>query len=152
MKHCNDCYYMETNYQVPGYYCHCHHEQLGDNSLLKKACNDFKPIIFMEVDVSGTGWESEIKNLNTNELYGVAGTVRLLNKFYYDKQQLKQDKKVMFEILDAFIRGVEDEKGIDPDNEKFQYAMNQTLNYLLRLKEDFKNPNQYLKLKNALKK
>ena len=66
--------------------------------------------------------------------------------------QLKEERKVFFEIVDSFIRGVESEKGIAPENERFQYAMDQTLNWMTRLREDLKNPNQYLKLRKQLEK
>lgn len=52
----------------------------------------------------------------------------------------------MYGILEAFIQGVESEKGIDPDNQIFQDKMNHTLDYLKRLKEEFDNPEDYRKL------
>lgn len=66
--------------------------------------------------------------------------------------QLKEERKVFFEIVDSFIRGVESEKGIAPENKRFQYAIDQTLNWMTRLREDLKNPNQYLKLRKQLEK
>ena len=52
----------------------------------------------------------------------------------------------MYGILEAFIQGVESEKGIDPDNQIFQDKMNHTLDYLKRLKEEFDNPEDYRRL------
>ena len=52
----------------------------------------------------------------------------------------------MYGILEAFIQGVESEKGIDPNNQIFQDKMNHTLDYLKRLKEEFDNPEDYRKL------
>ena len=52
----------------------------------------------------------------------------------------------MYGILEAFIQGVESEKGIDPDNQIFQDKMNHTLDYLKRLKEEFDNPGDYRRL------
>lgn len=65
---------------------------------------------------------------------------------------LAQYLKAYEEILDAFIKGIESEKGIDPDNEVFQKSMNCTLKYLKRLKEEFENVDDYLKKKNELEK
>ena len=52
----------------------------------------------------------------------------------------------MYGILEAFIRGVESEKGIDPDNQIFQDKMDCALEYLKRLKEEFDNPEDYRRL------
>lgn len=52
----------------------------------------------------------------------------------------------MYGILEAFIQGVESEKGIDPNNQIFQDKMNHTLDYLKRLKEEFDNPEDYRRL------
>lgn len=70
-----------------------------------------------------------------------------LNNLSEENKELKEDKKVMFEILDAHIRGIESEKGIAPENENFQVMMRHTLNCLKRLKHDFQNPVNYLRLK-----
>ena len=40
------------------------------------------------------------------------------------------------DTLQAFIRGIEDEKGIDKDNEQFQKSMDCALKYLKRLSEE----------------
>lgn len=69
-----------------------------------------------------------------------------------ENKELKEEQQVFFEIVDSFIRGVESEKGIAPENERFQYAMDQTLNWMTRLREDLKNPYQYLKLRKQLEK
>ena len=81
-----------------------------------------------------------IRNDDGDIWLGSDGLLKTLNR-------LADEKTTMLEIVDAHIRGVESEKGIDPDNEKFQYAMNHTLNWLKRLREDLVNPNQYLRLK-----
>ena len=52
----------------------------------------------------------------------------------------------MYGILEAFIQGVESEKGIDPDNQIFQDKMDCALDYLKRLKEEFDNPEDYRRL------
>lgn len=70
----------------------------------------------------------------------------------HDEHLELEIEQVLFEIVDSFIRGVESEKGIAPENERFQYAMDQTLNWMTRLREDLKNPNQYLKLRKQFEK
>ena len=56
---------------------------------------------------------------------------------------LHEENQLKFEILEAFIRGMEDEKGIDPTNKEFQCRMNHTIKVLKRLKEMFENPNEF---------
>ena len=54
-------------------------------------------------------------------------------RLYEEKQQYKEKVK---DTLQAFIRGIEDEKGIDKDNEQFQKSMDCALKYLKRLSEE----------------
>lgn len=56
------------------------------------------------------------------------------------------------EILDAFINGIEDEKGIDPDNQEFQEKMDFALKYMKRLKEEYLNVDDYLEKKKETEK
>lgn len=56
------------------------------------------------------------------------------------------------EILDAFINGIEDEKGIAPDNQEFQEKMDFALKYLKRLKEEYINVDDYLEKKKETEK
>lgn len=66
--------------------------------------------------------------------------VKLLNKLYEENQ-------IKLEIVDAFIRGMEDEKGIAPENKEFQCKMDHTIRVLKRLKEDMLNPAEFKRLK-----
>ena len=56
------------------------------------------------------------------------------------KERLEKYKPVfeqkVKDTLQAFIRGIEDEKGIDKDNEQFQKSMDCALKYLKRLSEE----------------
>jgi len=88
-KYCIDCFYYEIKCGL-GRYCNYHHKEINKNSdgWLEKACNNFALAVYAEVDVSGTGYESEILNRLTGEQYGVRGTIKLLNKLYYENQRL----------------------------------------------------------------
>ena len=89
-KVCNDCFYMKINYNnSPGFYCKHQDKDLGEFGLTNKACEDFKVKVYTDIDVSRTGWETEIKNVLTNEQYGVKDCVDLLNEYYYEIQRLK---------------------------------------------------------------
>jgi len=65
---------------------------------------------------------------------------------------LSQYLQAYDEILNAFINGIEDEKGIDPNNQQFQEKMNFTLKYLKRLKEEYTNIDDYLEKKKETEK
>jgi len=56
--------------------------------------------------------------------------------------ELHDENQIKLEIVDAFIRGMEDEKGIEPENKEFQCRMNHTIRILKRLKEYMINPNK----------
>lgn len=64
----------------------------------------------------------------------------LLNELYEENQ-------IKLEIVDAFILGMEDEKGIAPEDKEFQCRMNHTIKVLKRLKEDMLNPTDFKRLK-----
>ena len=66
-------------------------------------------------------------------------------EFYDDETEIPG---LVFEILDAFIDGMEDEKGIAPDDEEFQMRMNHTVKTLKRLKEMLMDPTDFIRLKN----
>lgn len=66
--------------------------------------------------------------------------VKLLN-------ELHEENQIKLEIIDAFIRGMEDEKGIAPEDREFQCKMNHTIGVLKRLKEEMLNPTDFKKLK-----
>ena len=96
----------------------------------------------------------------------VADCVNLLNelndKAEHNRAWGESNAKIMFslsqylqaydEILNAFINGIEDEKGIDPNNQQFQEKMNFTLKYLKRLKEEYTNIDDYLEKKKETEK
>ena len=69
-------------------------ENTEEFGLTNKACEDFKVKVYTDIDVSGTGWETEIKNVLTNEQYGVKDCVDLLNEYYYEIQRLKCQLKM----------------------------------------------------------
>lgn len=56
-----------------------------------------------------------------------------LGRNYLIKLEFEQKVK---DTLQAFILGIEDEKGIDKDNEQFQKSMDCALKYLKRLSEE----------------
>ena len=64
----------------------------------------------------------------------------LLNK-------LHEENNIKLEIVDAFILGMEDEKGIAPEDKEFQYRMNHTIKILKKLKKDMLNPTEFKRLK-----
>ena len=66
--------------------------------------------------------------------------VKLLN-------ELHEENQIKLEIIDAFILGMEDEKGIAPEDKEFQCRMNHTIRVLKRLKEDMLNPTDFKRLK-----
>ena len=94
----------------------------------------------------------DTQNMTGCNTYCYGDAIDMLNGLTEENRQLKEERKVFFEIVDCFIRGVESEKGISPNDEKFQYAMNQTLNWLIRLRKDLHNPNQYLRVKKQSEK
>ena len=56
---------------------------------------------------------------------------------------------LVFEILDAFIDGMEDEKGIAPDDEEFQERMDHSIRTLKDLKKELMDPTEFIRLKNT---
>ena len=155
-KVCNDCFYMKINYNnSPGFYCKHQDKDLGEFGLTNKACEDFKVKVYTDIDVSRTGWETEIKNVLTNEQYGVKDCVDLLNEYYYEIQRLKcqlkrrtrqrdeladfnvelmeknkeliQFKEQVFNLID---KKLEENKELDGVDTAMYYANKQTLNEL----------------------
>ena len=59
-------------------------------------------------------------------------------KLKYENERLLNENKQFkcIEVLDSFIRGQEDEKGIDPQNKEYQERMDFTLKLMRRLKEE----------------
>ena len=88
-KYCMDCFYYEIKFRE-GCYCNRHNKELDEWGFKEDICDDFKIAVFTDIDVSGTGYETEIKNVLTGEQYGVKGCVKLLNELYYKKEDLKE--------------------------------------------------------------
>ena len=61
--------------------------------------------------------------------------------------KLHNENQIKLEIVDAFILGMEDEKGIAPENVEFQCKMNFALKVLNKLKQDMLDPTQFKRLK-----
>lgn len=80
-----------------------------------------------------------VLTMNGVEL-GLHETCDLLN-------ELHEENQIKLEIVDAFILGMEDEKGIAPEDKEFQCRMNHTIRVLKRLKEDMLNPTEFKRLK-----
>ncbi len=64
--------------------------------------------------------------------------------------ELHEENQIKLEIVDAFILGMEDEKGIAPEDKEFQCKMNHTIKELKRLKEEMLNPTEFKRLKEYL--
>ena len=70
-------------------------------------------------------------------------TVEHLNNEYWkykqlknENEELKQFRSKVFDMIEAFINGIEDEKGIDENNQQFQAEMNRALKYMNALKRE----------------
>ncbi len=61
--------------------------------------------------------------------------------------ELHEENQIKLEIVDAFMRGMRDEKGIAPKDKEFQFRMDHTIGVLKRLKEDMLNPTDFKRLK-----
>ena len=61
--------------------------------------------------------------------------------------ELHEENQIKLEIVDAFILGMEDEKGIAPEDKEFQCKMEHTISVLKRLKEEMLNPTEFKRLK-----
>lgn len=61
--------------------------------------------------------------------------------------ELHDENQIKLEIVDAFILGMEDEKGIAHEDREFQCRMDHTIRVLKRLKEDMLNPTEFKRLK-----
>lgn len=64
--------------------------------------------------------------------------------------ELHEENQIKLEIIDSFIRGLEDEKGIDPENVEFQCRMNFTIKVLKKLKKDMLEPTEFKRLKELI--
>lgn len=64
---------------------------------------------------------------------------------------LSEENQIKLEIVDAFICGLEDEKGIVPEDREFQCKMNHTIKMLKELKKDMLNPSEFKRLKELWK-
>lgn len=103
-KHiCLDCLYFDIESE---YYCKLHNVVLGELGFNNSACDGFELKVFKKVDVSGYGYDTEIKNVLTGKQYGVNSVVNLLNTYYYEIQRLKhinksltEDKKILIEKM-----------------------------------------------------
>ena len=86
-------------------------------------------------------WWAICDKENPTEL-GISGedVVDLLN-------ELHEENQIKLEIVDAFIRGLEDEKGIDSENKEFQCRMNHTIKVLKKLKEEMLDPTDFKRVK-----
>lgn len=64
--------------------------------------------------------------------------------------ELHDENQIKLEIVDAFIRGMEDEKGIAPEDKEFQCKMNFTIKILKKLKKDMLDPTDFKRVKELL--
>jgi len=67
--------------------------------------------------------------------------------FLKEVNELHKENQIKLEIVDAFIRGLEDEKGIAPGNKEFQCKMNFTIKILKKLKKDMLDPTDFKRVK-----
>ena len=51
-------------------------------------------------------------------------------------EELKQFKSKVFDMIEAFINGIKDEKGIDDNNQQFQAEMDRALKYMKAIKRE----------------
>ena len=72
---------------------------------------------------------------------------RKLKQVIEKLNELHEENQIKLEIIDAFIRGLEDEKGIVPEDREFQCRMNHTIKVLKELKRDMLNPTAFKRLK-----
>jgi len=80
---CGSC----TYYRVRKCKFQCTHYN-KEVDILEDACNDFKPKQFTLVDVSGTGYDKEIKEMETGKTYGARTVEWKLDDMYYQIQEL----------------------------------------------------------------
>ena len=59
-----------------------------------------------------------------------------LNKLEDENEELKQFKSKVFDMIEAFINGIKDEKGIDENNQQFQAEMDRALKYMKAIKRE----------------
>lgn len=104
----------------------------------------------------GQHWCIEISDNQTKEPFDV-GYSEITDNYSQTKDNVKfivellnelhDENQIKLEIVDAFIRGLEDEKGIALEDKEFQCRMNHTIRVLQRLKEDMLNPTEFKRLK-----
>ncbi|WP_296885119.1 hypothetical protein [uncultured Methanobrevibacter sp.] len=76
---------------------------------------------------------NELKQKNTE----LERENQILKLKYENECLLNENKRLKCgEVLDSFIRGKEDEKGISPNNNEYQERMDFTLKLLRRLEEE----------------
>ena len=124
---CMDCFYYEIKYGI-GYYCNLDNKPLGELGCMNDICINFKLAVYTEIDVSGTGYDTEIRNVLTGEQYGVKGCVKLLNELYYKKEDLKEllvnsepvlEQKELQKLIYKIVRDLIDNK-LEESEEGFQ--------------------------------
>ena len=148
-KYCMDCFYYELKYSV-GCYCNCHNKELGEWGFKEDICDDFKIAVFTDIDVSGTGYETEIRNVLTGEQYGVKGVVKLLNELYYKKEDLKDllvnsqtvtEQKELQKIIYKMVIDLIDDKLKEAEKDyemTYEDYLNGQIEILKELKKDLK--------------
>lgn len=67
-------------------------------------------------------------------------------EFYDDETEIPD---IVFEIIDSFIDGMGDEKGIAPNNKEFQERMDHSIRTLKDLKKELMDPTEFIRLKNT---
>lgn len=92
--------------------------------------------------------ESEIKRLNHIITVLTEDDARL--RANLEKEDNNQIPTIAFEIVDCFIRGIESEKGIAENNKEFQERMDCALDYMKLLKEELKDPSDFLRFQEAV--
>lgn len=131
LKYCVHCFYFEIKYAV-GYYCNLHNKELGEWGLMDDACSNFELAPYTHIDVSGTGYETEIKNLITGKQYGVQGVTKLLNQYSHDLNSLQlRHHKVADTLQEYALLFDRDSKEFDLIN-----SIGVELGYELEAKDD----------------
>ena len=100
---CNDCYHMEI--KDGEFYCEHHKKGLGAWGLTNPACDDLMLNVYVPIDVSGCGYETEIKNRITNKQYGVTTVLKLLNYQHHEIKRLaKENERLSDEVSNLLHR------------------------------------------------
>ena len=76
---------------------------------------------------------NELKQKNTE----LEGENQILKLKYENGRLLNENKRLKCgEVLDSFIRGLEDEKGINPTNKEFQERMDFTIKTVKKIRRE----------------